>query len=66
MPTQQNIPRNSGFPPVFISFTIFVFNPTALIARTMKNLLSVFSGSKKLTETPFPTAIVVITEAKIK
>ena len=46
IPIQQQKPRASGLPPVLISLMIFVFRPTALMARTMKNLLSVFQWSK--------------------
>ena len=64
MPTQQTPPRSKGFPPVFTSFTISVFNPMAAIAITIKNLLSVFSGAKNAEETPKFVATVVITLAK--
>ena len=52
--------------PVLISLMIFVFRPTALMARTMKNLLSVFSGVNTSADTPAEVAIVVITEARTK
>ena len=66
MPIQQQKPRASGLPPVLISLMIFVFRPTALMARTMKNLLSVFSGVNTSADTPAEVAIVVITEARTK
>ena len=59
-------PTASGLPPVLISLMIFVFRPTALMARTMKNLLSVFSGVNTSADTPAEVAIVVITEARTK
>lgn len=45
MPSQQQNPVKIGFPPVFISFMIFVFMPMAAIAMTIRNLLSSLSGS---------------------
>ena len=66
IPVQQQKPRIIGFPPVFISFTIFVFRPIAAIANTMKNLLSSFIGEKTEELTPKDKAIVVIIEARIK
>ena len=66
MPTQQQKPRASGLPPVLMSFTMFVFKPTAHMARTMKNLLSVFRGENTDAETPREVAIVVMTEASTK
>lgn len=66
IPIQQQKPSASGLPPVLISLMIFVFRPTALMARTMKNLLSVFSGVNTSADTPAEVAIVVITEARTK
>ena len=66
IPIQQQKPSVSGLPPVLISLMIFVFRPTALMARTMKNLLSVFSGVNTSADTPAEVAIVVITEARTK
>ena len=64
--TQQQAPRMSGLPPVFMSFTILLFNPIAAIAITMKNLLRAFSGAKRFALTPRLTAIVVISDARTK
>lgn len=66
MPTQQQKPKASGLPPVLMSFTMFVFKPTAHMARTMKNLLSVLRGENTDAETPREVAIVVMTEASTK
>ena len=66
MPTQQQKPRASGLPPVLMSFTMFVFKPTAHMARMMKNLLSVLRGENTDAETPREVAIVVMTEASTK
>ena len=66
MPTQQQKPRPSGLPPVLMSLTMFVFRPMALIARTMRNLLSVLSGEKTDAGTPSAVAAVVMTEARMK
>ena len=64
--TDPTAETKSGLPPVLISLMIFVFSPTALMARTMKNLLSVFSGVNTSADTPAEVAIVVITEARTK
>ena len=40
MAIQHTSPSKIGFPPVLTSFTKLVFNPMALIAITIKNLLS--------------------------
>ena len=66
MPTQQQNPRIIGFPPVFINLIIFVFRPIAAIARTIKNLLNSLTGLKIAISAPAETAIVVITDARIK
>lgn len=66
IPIQQQKPSSKGFEPVFTSFTMLVFSPTALIARIMKNLLKDFSGEKNSTGTPKEEAIVVMTEAITK
>ena len=66
MLTQQQKPRIIGFPPVFISFTIFVLSPIAAIARTIKNLLNSLIGLKIAISAPADTAMVVITDARIK
>ena len=66
IPTQQQKPSRSGFPPVLMSLIIFVFRPTALMARTIKNLLSVFSGVNTSAEITQEVAIVVLTEASTK
>ena len=66
MPTQQLKPNNKGLPPVLINLIISVFRPIALMASTMKNLLSSLIGLKTLSEKPTFTATVVITEAKTK
>lgn len=66
MPAQQIAPRTSGFPPVFMSFTTLLFKPIAPMAITIRNLLSVLSGSNNLASTPADTTIVVIKEATIK
>ena len=66
MPTQQIAPRASGFPPVFISFTTLLFRPIAPMAMTIRNLLSILSGSNTLASTPADTTIVVIKEATTK
>ena len=66
IPVQQLAPIKIGFPPVFTSFTKSVFKPMAAIAITIKNLLRFLNGAKKLVGTPYPTAIVVITEAPMK
>lgn len=58
--------QGSGLPPVLMSFTMFVFKPTAHMARTMKNLLSVLRGENTDAETPREVAIVVMTEASTK
>lgn len=63
---QQQNPRNIGFAPLFTSLTMLVFIPIAAIAITMRNLLSVLSGSNTSALTPQLTAIVVITDAPIK
>ena len=49
IPIQQQNPIKIGFPPVFTSLTIFVLNPIATIAITMKNLLKSFNGVVTLT-----------------
>ena len=66
IPHQQQNPSKIGLPPILISFTMFVFSPTALIARTIKNLLSVLMGEKTLASTPKWTATVVRRLAAIK
>lgn len=66
IPIQQQKPNANGFEPVFTSFTIFVFSPTALIARMIKNLLKDFSGAKNSTGTPKDEASVVIMDAMTK
>ena len=66
MPTQQQKPRARGLPPVLMSFTMFVFKPTAHMARTMKNLLSSLMGAKTEAGIPAPMAMVVMTEAPMK
>ena len=66
IPIQQQKPSTNGLEPVFTSFTIFVFSPTALIARIMKNLLKDFSGEKNSTGTPREEVIVVMTDAITK
>ena len=40
IPTQQQNPMRIGFPPDLISFTISVFKPIAVMASTIKNLLT--------------------------
>ena len=45
IPAQQQKPVKIGFPPVLMSLTMLVFRPIAAIAMTIKNLLSVLSGS---------------------
>ena len=59
-------PIKIGFPPVFISFIIFVLSPIALIAITIKNLLKVLIGEKILISAPIETATVVIIDAPTK
>ena len=66
MASQQAAPKNNGFPPVLTSFTMSLFNPTAAIAATIKNLLIVFSGLNIAPSTPNFSAIVVIKDAAIK
>ena len=66
IPHQQQNPSKIGLPPILISFTMFVFSPTALIARTIKNLLSVLNGVKKPDGKPRCTQTVVMTDAKTK
>ena len=66
IPHQQQNPSKIGLPPILISFTMFVFSPTALIARTIKYLLSVLNGVKKPDGTPRCTQTVVMTDAKTK
>ena len=66
IPHQQQNPSKIGLPPVLISFTMFVFNPTALIATTIRNLLSVLNGVKKPDGTPRYTQTVVMTDASTK
>ena len=44
--TQQAKPRAIGFAPVLISFTISVLIPIALIAITIKNLLTLLRKEK--------------------
>ena len=66
IPHQQQNPSKIGLPPILISFTMFVFSPTALIARTIKNLLSVLNGVKKPDGTPRCTQTVVMTDARTK
>lgn len=66
MPTQQHAPSAMGFPPVLMSFTISVFMPIALIASTMKNLLSSFTGANTEASTPRLTATVVMMDAPMK
>ena len=58
--------KSEWFAAGFDQLMIFVFRPTALMARTMKNLLSVFSGVNTSADTPAEVAIVVITEARTK
>ena len=50
----------------FDEFYDVVFKPTAHMARTMKNLLSVLRGENTDAETPREVAIVVMTEASTK
>ena len=52
-----------GWAPLFTSLTIFVFNPIAAIAITIKNLLRSLIGAVIL---PGRLKTVVITEARIK
>ena len=70
MPTQQQKPMMSGLPPVLTSLTMFVFSPTAHMAITIRNLLSVLlsvlSGVNTLADTPALTHTVVITDASRK
>ena len=66
MPTQQQKPMMSGLPPVLTSLTMFVFRPTAHMAITIRNLLSVLSGVNTLADTPAPTQMVVTTDASRK
>ena len=66
MPTQQQKPMMSGLPPVLTSLTMFVFRPTAHMAITIRNLLSVLSGLNTLADTPALTQMVVTTEASRK
>ena len=66
IPHQQQKPSNNGFPPVLISLMIFVFNPIAVIAQMIKNLLNSFIGLNTEADTPKFVATVVITEAPRK
>ena len=66
MPVQQQKPITMGFPPVLTSLTISVFKPMALMASTMKNLLSSLTGVNTPASMPAETATVVMTEAAIK
>lgn len=66
IPTQHINPRRSGFFPVLISSTIFVFTPIAAIASTIMNLLSVLNGVKNSAPTPAAAATVVIRDAAMK
>jgi len=45
IPSQQQKPIKIGFPPVLISFIIFVFRPIADIDITIKNLLRFLIGA---------------------
>ena len=45
---------------------MFVFRPTAHMAITIRNLLSVLSGLNTLADTPVLTQMVVTTEASRK
>jgi len=63
MPAQQQKPVKIGFPPVLISFTIFVFNPMADMAITIKNLLRSLIGAVISNER---LNTVVTTDASIK
>lgn len=63
MLTQQKKPITRGLPPVFISLTMLVLRPMALMAMTMKNLLNVLKGAKNSGESPITVDIVVITDA---
>lgn len=69
---QQQNPIIIGFPPFFINLIISVFNPMALIAITIKNLLSCFKVAKLLSaavkDAPEQKLVimVVIIEARIK
>ena len=62
MPTQQQNPSSSGLAPVRISLMMLVLSPMAAMARTMKNLLRVFSGVKMSVEIPVAETMVVTTE----
>ena len=66
MPSQQQDPIKSGFPPVFTNVIISLLSPTAAIAITIRNLLSVFSGVNTDALIPNLSAIVVISDAAIK
>lgn len=57
---QQPKPSAMGFPPFFTSLTMSVFSPMAVMAMTMKNLLSVLSGANTDALTPRVVQIVVI------
>lgn len=63
---QQPNPMRIGLPPDRTNRTILVLSPMADIAITMKNLLRVFKGVKKVSETPSIVARVVMVAAKIK
>lgn len=66
MPSQQQAPIKSGFPPVFTNVIISLLSPTAAIAITIRNLLSVFNGVKTAALMPNLSAIVVISDAAMK
>ena len=66
MPSQQQAPIKSGFPPVLTNVIISLLSPTAAIAITIRNLLSVFNGVNTDALIPNLSAIVVISDAAIK
>ena len=57
---QQPKPSAMDFPPFFTILTMSVFRPMAVMAMTMKNLLSVLSGTNTDALTPRVVQIVVI------
>ena len=66
IPSQHDIPRRIGRPPLFINFTMSVLNPIAAIAIIIKNLDKSLSGTNTSAGTPTAVAIVVITLAPKK
>ena len=66
IPTQQEAPRRSGFPPDFINFITLLFRPMAAMAIMMKNLDSSFSGANTSALIPILIHAVVIIAAMMK